>query len=760
MLKIMIERPPLQNFVHWGNIAGAFGLGGMELDMERFHLKVTFVFIVTILLPSFLLCFFALQAVNYQRKQQAQTNRTRTQKGVELLNDSIFESFDRSRQSLVDLLEKGRLSVRSLRGYFKGLRDLEQENGMLSDLFVMDRDLKLQYPIQNSSGLDQEIKNIYPTHFKNSFRFMGGAMGALQGHDRNASELFAEIKREFESGAQTSAINKLEQLMDDPDPRVHLSATLEAARIRFTLGQVPTSIILLDRHRQADTSILGPLNLAGHPVAATIRIELAMVYDSVGKQNMVSDTVKNLVEDMAKRAALISRDTLEQINNKALLNLELNERTFRPVFNARQRLEEQADLDPIFRRDLEDYLRDLIAKRSKLRATDDESTLSPAKASASLKQMAASYTKHRIRNDIQIILYAPIYNISGDLLGICGYRFQLSSFVQDRLEPAITQQNFREPDARWLATNPPYDSKASKPKLDEEPVPFVRRLRSPLDHIELRAYQKKVTEAIRLANQEARLYAWVILVCICVVTVGVFTTVLTVRREARASELKTDFVANVTHELKTPLTSIRLFIETLELGHVANDEERDECLAIMARETERLTRLIDRLLAFSKLDKKAWKFRLTYEEPADLIHEALELYRNQRGHQGVEVAVESLQSPKVAVDREAMIEVIYNLIHNAHKYSPAADREIRVIVAERRRDIAISVVDNGVGVPRRDRRRIFRKFERGLYAERAQIQGSGIGLTLARSIVQGHGGELSYAPNKPKGSRFVITLPK
>jgi signal transduction histidine kinase len=739
-----------------------------EIVMERFHLKVTFVFIVTILLPSLLLCFFSLQAVNYQRKQQAQTNRTRTQKGVEFLKKSIHDSFDKSRQSLVDLLERRRPNARSLSQYFEDLRELEQRSNMLSDLFVLDLELALQYPIAKPP----RVKELYPSVFGNTARIMGGAMGAFAGRVRSAHGLFAEIKSKFEAGDHDHALSDLDQLMKDPAPQIYLSATLQAARFQFRLGTelankpeerltyIRKAIELLEKHRSADTAILGPLETGAHPVAAAIRVELAMLYEALNMQGRLEETIESLVTDMAERAALISRKTLEEVNDKALRNLKLDNDRFRRVFDTRQDLEDKADLDPIFKRDLSDFLRDIVTDRSSDDAlgADSDSTLIQVQKSA--RNFGASYTKHRLRNDFQIILYAPIFNLSGSLIGVCGYRFQLLSFIKDHLDPAINDWNYREPDARWLATKPPYDSMASKPKADEEPVPFVRRLQSPLDHVELRAYQKKITEAIRLANQQARLYAWVILVCICVVTVGVFTTVMTVRREARASELKTDFVANVTHELKTPLTSIRLFIETLELGHVENDQERDECLAIMARETERLTRLIDRLLAFSKLDKKSWKFRLTYEEPSELIEEAINLYRNQRGHKDVEVTVETLQSPKVAVDREAMIEVIYNLIHNSHKYTPAKGRDIRVTVAERRKDVAISVVDNGVGVPRRDRRRIFRKFERGLYAERAQIQGSGIGLTLARSIVEGHGGDLTYAPNKPQGSRFIISLPK
>ena len=105
-----------------------------------------------------------------------------------------------------------------------------------------------------------------------------------------------------------------------------------------------------------------------------------------------------------------------------------------------------------------------------------------------------------------------------------------------------------------------------------------------------------------------------------------------------------------------------------------------------------------------------------------------------------------------------MVEALLNLLHNAWKYSPNPDRQVRVVITNRRRELEIAVEDNGMGVPRRDRRRIFVKFERATNAEKSRVEGSGIGLTLASEIVKGHGGRIRYTPLKPKGSRFAVIL--
>jgi two-component system alkaline phosphatase synthesis response regulator PhoP len=235
---------------------------------------------------------------------------------------------------------------------------------------------------------------------------------------------------------------------------------------------------------------------------------------------------------------------------------------------------------------------------------------------------------------------------------------------------------------------------------------------------------------------------WGVGLSIVGIIAGVLVTISTVRRETKAAQLKSDFVANVTHELKTPLTSIRMFLDTLLLGRVTDEAEARECLQVMARESERLTRLIEQLLVFSRIESRRWRLRLNFEHPRTMVDDALKVLADQLGVAskealGIEVvAVQELTL--VAADRFAMVEAILNILHNAWKYSPASRAAIRVVLASRRRHIEIAVEDNGIGVPRGDRRRIFVKFERGSNAEEARIQGSGVGLSLALSILEAH----------------------
>lgn len=716
-------------------------------------MRVTLVFMISVLIPSLLLCFFALQTVNLEQRNQKILRRSRTETRVETLRRDLQARF------LARTLDPVETALRDVPRARRGadrtiaiLTELARSNPLLEDLFLLDREGRRLFPRPEpqQSGADRSPQTVTIT---TPAALFGGASAAGLVESADAGEWIQSSRDLFKRGRTTEAIARLQPLLDSVSRVVEVAAALELARFHFALDHPATAASLLESYREVPLELIGPF---GNPLGAEVRIEYATLCRRQGSKDLAELAIENLIDALARHSLRLSPRRVDEIASRASLNLDIPDRRFSDILHRRREAErEMTDLDLVFGRDLQRIL--LEARR---RGGSDEPEVGGLADGRRSSGLRPDFLKHRVGSRYQLVLFAPLRDSAGRFSGLAGFRVKLDPFVERSLIQDIQSRNQRDPDMRVVATNPLFPSEDASAWGDENREFVSRRLDEPLDHIQLRAFEKTMTEAVALAHSKARLHIWLIMMAMIGITLGVFVTVVTVRREKRAAELKTDFVANVTHELKTPLTSIRLFIETLQLDHVESEEERAECLSIMARETDRLTRLIDRLLQFSKLDRRQWKLKLTYEDPVRLIEEAVQLYKEQHGVADVDIKVEALQTPKVTVDREAMIEVLYNLIHNAVKYTPSKGREIRVTIAERRRDVAISVVDNGVGVPRRDRRRIFRKFERGQYAERAQIQGSGIGLTLARSICRGHGGDLSYAPNKPNGSRFVITLPK
>jgi signal transduction histidine kinase len=248
-------------------------------------------------------------------------------------------------------------------------------------------------------------------------------------------------------------------------------------------------------------------------------------------------------------------------------------------------------------------------------------------------------------------------------------------------------------------------------------------------------------------------------VLLLVVVAGIVATYRLVRRETEMARLKADFVANVSHDLKTPLSVIRMFGETLEMGRQPDEAARREYYRIITRESERLTRLIDNVLDFSRIEsgRRTYDFVPTPVEP--LIRDCLEAFGYPLAQQGfkVDVAV-APDLPEVPLDADAVAQALANLVDNAIKYS--GDRksltvETRVVDGQ----LALSVADEGVGIPPEEQTRIFDKFYRVGRSETQSRRGSGVGLALVRHVAEAHGGRVTVVSQPGVGSRFTLWLP-
>jgi len=234
--------------------------------------------------------------------------------------------------------------------------------------------------------------------------------------------------------------------------------------------------------------------------------------------------------------------------------------------------------------------------------------------------------------------------------------------------------------------------------------------------------------------------------------------------QIQLAEAKTSFLANVSHELKTPLALIRLSGETIELGRVSSDEERLKFLQIIGRECRRLTHMINNVLDFAKIDAGRKDFHFRNTDLRRLVKETVETFEPQleERHFQVEVTVPE-EMPFIEADPEAITQCLVNLIDNAIKYSQDK-RFIRVEAAIESENgqpemARISVSDQGIGIPAGERRRIFEKFARVDASLVHNVRGSGLGLSLVRNIVEAHNGRIEVKSSLGHGSTFTLLLP-
>jgi len=246
----------------------------------------------------------------------------------------------------------------------------------------------------------------------------------------------------------------------------------------------------------------------------------------------------------------------------------------------------------------------------------------------------------------------------------------------------------------------------------------------------------------------------------CVVVIaGMAVVIIAAERERRLSALKSDFVANVSHELKTPLSLVRMFGELLLSGRVASDDKRREYLQIIVNESERLTALIENVLDFAKFERGKSAFEFHEGDVGQAVARAADVYRYRAEREGVEVEVSV--DPKLPVtmfDERALELLLMNLLDNALKYAKDGKR-VLIEVRSAKNGLEIRVIDKGPGIPASERRRIFDRFVRGSAGAEKQVRGSGIGLALVKHIAESHGGKAWVESEIGEGSTFIVTLP-
>ncbi len=253
-----------------------------------------------------------------------------------------------------------------------------------------------------------------------------------------------------------------------------------------------------------------------------------------------------------------------------------------------------------------------------------------------------------------------------------------------------------------------------------------------------------------------------VLVTVLVISVLVGGTLLMreARREAFDAARRTSFVSNVSHELKTPLTTIRMYAELLGDGRVRDQAKQQSYLTTIISESQRLTRLVNNVLDFSRLEQGRKKYNLDNVSLAEVVRSVLEAQQPRFDEAGfqVEANLDTAMDLFVHTDRDALEQVLLNLMDNALKY--AADGHwLGVRISHNDKFATLTVSDHGPGVPSDQQEKIFQMFHRVDDSITARLPGAGLGLSIARRLLRDQEGDLHYEANSPRGASFVASLP-
>ena len=249
-------------------------------------------------------------------------------------------------------------------------------------------------------------------------------------------------------------------------------------------------------------------------------------------------------------------------------------------------------------------------------------------------------------------------------------------------------------------------------------------------------------------------------VLLALIVAGAWFMGRSVARELAVADLQSDFVSAVSHEFRTPLTTLCQLSELLVRDRVATADDRREYYNLLYNESHRLSRLVETLLDFGRLEAGRTAFQFEPLDAAALVQESAEAFAQARQSLGHRFEVDTgAERPRVSADRDTLRCVLWNLFENAAKYSPECDT-VWVALSKRGTQVEIAVRDRGVGIPRDEQRTIFDKFVRGRAARASSVRGTGIGLAMAHHIVRAHGGNIEVESEPGKGSTFRVLLPE
>jgi signal transduction histidine kinase len=318
-------------------------------------------------------------------------------------------------------------------------------------------------------------------------------------------------------------------------------------------------------------------------------------------------------------------------------------------------------------------------------------------------------------------------------------------------QSAIVVSETRLPDSVQISIVPP-----GKPQSVDELISIRAGSQLPGWRLSMNLADAQIADS---ASHQQTIYVWIsVLVVLFTSIVAVFLAI-SIRRQIHVANFKNDLVGTVSHELKTPLSSMRLLVDTLLDSSQFEPQQTREYLQLIAKENTRLSRLIENFLTFSRLEQGKHTFEFGNVDAAGLIARAVEAACERFHDSDCKLTIEVADNlPPIRADEDGLVMALLNLLDNAYKYS-SAPREISILATRTEDYVCLSVTDNGGGMTRAAAKRIFQKFYQIDQSLVREGQGCGLGLSIVNYIVQAHGGEASVSSRPGSGSAFTLRIP-
>jgi signal transduction histidine kinase len=697
--------------------------------------RIVLLFGAGIVLPSLLLGYLALRGIQNDRalldKERLEETRRAADRVIRAVDDTIAAAEGALSKTITDH------AMTSSAGLAPALEKLGTGNRLVEQFFYLQDFRDVRFPIARL------------LYVRDGSREAGPSPPADPGHD---GEMQVAQRLEFQQKDFPGALAVYQQALKHANDPGREGMTLNAvARVQRKSSHLSEAVATYESIVRKYGEIISP---EGIPLGPAARLELCSLYRELENFTRSLRTSFELFKALIQREWPLEKAEFEFFVQRAKGLIEEFFSSPPPGL----------DLAP-FRAEFQN----LGAAETEQRKRTERMIVFQESAAAALEAKSAGGTEESNRSFVRLALdigkfsylvsmrrpSAQAGNAAGEAWGII---IDAEWLLENVLRPAL-RDHLPSGESSWSVKGRDGRIMLSSENPTSGPVTFRTNFASNAPDWALEFHQAPPRLIKTFLLSRRGLYSFVFLLLAGILVFGLILTIRAVSHELELARMKSDFVSTVSHEFKSPLTSIRQLAEMLQSGRVPSEERRQKYYDVLLEQSERLALLTDNILSLAKIEEGRAEFTFESMDISSLLTEVVSSIQDRVCHEGFDIGLNvEGPLPLLAVDRTALSQAVTNLIDNAIKYS-GDSRKILVSASVEEQILAIAVRDFGVGIKKEDIDRIFERFYRGGDELTRTIKGSGLGLTLVKEIVEAHRGKVRVESEPGKGSVFSIRLP-
>ena len=704
----------------------------LAIALKR-HKRLIVLFLLTIFLPSVLLSVLGIKTIRNEKFRLAKQFEEEQIRMIDLFRAQILSRVNEVENDLQYLVQSPSFLNQDKEAIKILLDSRLVENHLMDQFFVVYRDAEPWFPPL------QPVLN-YPVSISTF------VLDEAQQERLKKAEEYEFVQKNYKSAV--FVYNDLLAIAKDKNHQAQL------------LNHLARNLTKLEDYKQAINIYLRIINnypegktSSGLPLVIIARLQLSDCYEKSGEfDNALNEAFKlyeklilnswSLNESQFKTYASMVKESITEILEKSPSELADKQEYIKQLelltINHQARIEDWQIIDDLKREVIPEF-------RQKI---TQPGTYTP---------LPFRYSKTINNKDfLSITLMIPNEN-NKDSQGVLGAKIN-NALLENNILNDIIKVIHSDDSANFTISNLTGQIIYGKKSLSEETPIITAFFEDNFPPWKIEAYSED-TSIAGLIGLHKNFYFWTILTLILILSSGVVLMVRTIAHEMEVLKIKSDFVSSVSHEFKTPLSSIKALTERLSEGKVKDQDKIKQYYSVITQDTDKLSRLVGNILDFAKIEEGKMKYVFEETNIEEWLDQTIKYFRKENLQR--EITIHTLITadiPYLRIDKNALAQAVNNLLDNAIR-SSTKKNEVEVIVKRDENHLKIEVKDYGIGIPHDELDRIFEKFYQGSNAIRLSTKGTGLGLTLVKHNIEAHGGEIYVESKLGLGSTFTISLP-